>query len=202
MYVKDLNKACLKPIGIALLVIAVSLIHPDVSAQNHVIKSDLIRPVSGLFSLAYERRVNDLFSVQLGADIGRYQEGSKFFDKDYQLRGFSFIPEIRMYPFQASRKAPLGVFVGAAFRYAFMKEDMYDPFASVSLKNSGHIYNYGLELGYKYQIQKLVLEVLGGFGGGQTRNFQPLPQQLWVYHELRNEETEFYRLELSFGFIF
>lgn len=192
----------MKPISIALLGIVVSLMNHNADAQTHVIKSDLVRPVTGLFSLAYERRLNDLFSIQLAADAGRYQEGSKFFDKDYQLRGFSFIPEVRMYPFQGSRKAPLGVFVGAAFRYAFMKEDLYDPFASVSLKNSGHIYNYGLELGYKYQIQKLVLEVLGGFGSGRTRKFQPLPYQLWTYHDLRNEETEFYRLELSFGFIF
>ena len=182
--------------------IVVSFILSDADAQTHVLKSDLVRPIRGLFSIGYERRLNDLFSVQLGVDGGRYQEGSKFFDKDYKLKGFSFIPEFRVYPFQGSRKAPLGVFIGGAFRYAFMKEEMYDPFASVSRTNSGHIYNYGLELGYKYQIQKLVLEVLGGFGGGRVRNFQPLPYQLWVYQEIRNEETEFYRLELSFGFIF
>jgi hypothetical protein len=192
----------LKTICTICLGIVVSSILSPAGAQTHVIKSDLVRPIRGLFSIAYERKLNDLLSVQLCVDGGRYQEGSIFFDKDYQLRGFSFIPEVRMYPFQGSRKAPLGVFIGGAFRYAFMKEEMYDPFASVSRTNSGHIYNYGLELGYKYQIQKLVLEVLGGFGSGRIRNFQPLPYQLWVYQEVRNEEIEFYRLELSFGFIF
>jgi hypothetical protein len=170
--------------------------------QDNVVKTDIIRPIRGLVGIAYERKIDKIFTIQLAFDAGTYREGSVYFHNDYQLKGFSILPEFRVYPMTKKSAAPLGVFGGLAFRYAFMDETMVDPFTSVEFANSGHIYNYGFELGYKYAIQKFIVEVLGGFGGGQMRNFKPMPYQLWQYQDIRKDELEFYRLELSLGYIF
>jgi hypothetical protein len=175
---------------------------PAALAQTHILKTDLIRPVRGLVSLAYERKINGLITWQFAIDRGTYQKETVYYHEDYKLKGFSFTPEFRIFPIYKRDEAPMGIFVGAAIRYAFLRERIYDSVYGAYRSNRGNILNYGIEAGYKFNANKLIIEVLGGFGGGQVMNFESMPNSLWIFHDIRKDEAKFYRLELAIGYMF
>lgn len=180
------------------------------TGQDRIIKADLIRTINGIYGLTFEHKLNSLFSGQIGIETGRYEEESVFFDRDYELKGFSVLPALRIYPLKGllgeqtgkAVTAPFGFFIGASLRYALMRERMLDPYSAQPRENRGQIYNYGVEAGYKYAISRLSIEATGYLGDGQVRGFDPMPNPFWAYYEFRNEQTSFYRVELSLGYSF
>lgn len=174
------------------------------AAQNNVIKTDLIRPLRSQYSLAYERKLGSFLSVQLGVEAGDYATTSLNGFTDYTLSGFGVIPEVRWYPFNKRRGAPLGFFTGIAFRYASFKEEYYaDPFSGAFKDtNEGNVFNYGIDAGYKFRARRIAIEILGGLSGGTLSNFDEVKSARIPYSHLHEDEKHFYRIELSVGYLF
>lgn len=173
-------------------------------AQNNVIKTDLLRPLRGQYFLGYERRLTSLISVSLGVESGRYASASINGFTDYKLSGFGIIPEVRCYPFNKRRGAPLGFFTGIALRYASFNEVYYPvPFStSARHTNEGNVFNYGVDAGYKFRVRRVAIEILGGLGGGVLSGFDELKSSRIPYSHLHEDEKHFYRVELSVGYLF
>ena len=127
-------------------------------AQYNVVKVDALGYIRNRVFIGYERTFFKKASVGIAYENNEYDaEGS-----DYELRTKGFIPELRYYPFHKRRTAPLGFFVGTAFRFSTVTET-YEP-SSREIK--GKVINYGLISGYKFRYKMLMSELLLGYGGG------------------------------------
>jgi hypothetical protein len=187
-----------------LLFILCSALYAGAIAQSNIIKTDLIRPLRGQYFLGYERKLTSLISVSFGMEAGDYASTSINGFTDYKLSGFGIIPEVRCYPLNKRRGAPLGFFTGIAFRYAFFNETYYPyPFSGPARStNEGNVFNYGIDAGYKFRIGRVGIEVLGGLGGGVFSGFDEFKSSSMPYSYLHEDEKHFYRVELSVGYLF
>jgi hypothetical protein len=127
-------------------------------------------------------------------------------EKVYRMYGYGIIPHVHYYPFSKNMPAPLGLFIGSAFRFAAMQEEyMLD-----EIYSRGNSYSLGVCAGYKLRYKQLLVEALIGYGRGissgfdeQDRaNIDPIYLHKGSHAYNLRVMKEFPRLELSIGFVF
>jgi Protein of unknown function (DUF3575) len=86
------------------------------SAQQNVIKINILAPIVKTFNVQYERALNDNSSLQLGFFYTGFSSG------DSKFSGFGITPEYRFYLSETA--APQGVYIAPFVRYqSFSIED-------------------------------------------------------------------------------
>ena len=143
---------------LALLVVTCTTAY----SQYNVVKVDALGLVRDRLYVGFERSFLKQFSVGVAYEKNVYGAESVSAG-EYELSSQGFIPEVRYYPFHKRRTAPLGFFVGPAFRYAKLTEE-YTPGKT---EIDGSVFNYGLVSGYKFRYKFLVGEALLGYGSGK-----------------------------------
>jgi hypothetical protein len=162
-------------------------------------------------NLFYERTINNTISIGFDVEYGRYEysttETSGSIQNEYQITGWGFSPELRIYPFGKINNAPKGFFLGSYFKYYLLK-DKYSEYNSTSYdlemiysNNDLSAYGFGFDTGYKFGGSNFIFEPLLGYAFGKTSNFvmdsrnkltdDPFP--IW---------TLFLRIEARIGFCF
>jgi Protein of unknown function (DUF3575) len=79
------------------------------SAQQNVIKINILAPIVKTFNVQYERALNDNSSLQLGFFYTGFSSG------DTKFSGFGITPEYRFYLSETA--APKGVYIAPFLRY-------------------------------------------------------------------------------------
>jgi len=162
--------------------------------------------------LCYERKISKLFTISFDIEQGRYE-----YSTDEQLTGtileeldrtgFGFSPEIRLYPFNKTRIAPKGFFMGAYYKYYFLSEKYYSLNSNTNqldliVNNSkGSASGFGFDLGYKFGKDWFICEPLIGYAFG---NSSGLGQDTRIDPDFRDFEdwTIFLRIEVRIGICF
>jgi hypothetical protein len=170
-------------------------------AQYTAFKLDGFGALQGRLGLSAERSFGRHFSALLTFESARYATGERNQQEVYKLSGYGFIPEVRYYPFTGNKPAPLGWFVGGAFRYASLKE----AYAPAGVQLTGRVINAGLNAGYKFNHQQALIEVLTGYGAGQLSGLDPVRRQqidpFFAGSTLAGMK-DFFRFEISVGLVF
>lgn len=170
-------------------------------AQYNAFKLDAFGALRSRLGISYERSVGRHFSALLTFERARYATGQTNQQEVYKLSGYGFIPEVRYYPFTGNKPAPLGLFVGGAFRYAPLKE----AYVPAGVQVTGRVMNAGLNAGYKFNHQQALIEVLAGYGAGQLGGFDPGKRQqidpFFAETPLAGMK-DFFRFEISVGLVF
>jgi hypothetical protein len=184
----------------ATLTIVIILLVLQVHGQHHVIKFDLVSPLSNKIKVAYESTFSENLSGQITFQSGELATATYNSSAEYILSADGVIAGIRGYPF-LGKKAPFGFFIGAGFRYLRYTESFNFPGSQISW---GKIYNFGLDAGYKFNYRRFCLEILGGYGIGDVKTKDEwreyrIPER---YLGLVNDEKNFLRVEVSVGFVF
>src|SRR5882762_7411500 len=99
----------MRKINFLAVVLFVAIAGSAVAQPGNAIKINLLSPVARTFNIAYERKVSDNGSFQLGF----YYTGAK--SGDLKLSGFGITPEYRFYLSQTP--APNGFYVAPFMRY-------------------------------------------------------------------------------------
>ena len=169
------------------------------SAQTNVVSVDIFGLLRDRKGISYERSFRNKFSARLSYENQRYSYGERNGQTVYEVRGKGVIPEFRFYPFNSKKPAPLGFYFGSSFRYICVTET-YSP-ANVEL--TGNVFNYTIISGYKFNFDRVVIDLLAGYGSGQVRGFDdPKRSQIDPFYSdntIDNLKGNF-RLEISFGF--
>jgi len=116
--------------------------------------------------ISYERAITQRLTFVMGIEKGKYftgfSDGLWTYREDNNVKGWGIMPELRFYPFATYKQAPLGFFMGTHYRFRWLTE-RYFP-------NSNHFmaeakaYNYGLNIGYKLNVDYLTFDFLVGIG--------------------------------------
>lgn len=131
-------------------------------SQYNVVKVDALGYIRDRLFIGYERTFFKKTSIGIAYENNKYDsEGS-----EYVLKTRGFIPELRYYPYHKRRTAPLGFFVGTAFRFSTVSE----AYAPKDVEIRGNVFNYGLITGYKVRYKMLISELLLGYGGGMIED--------------------------------
>jgi len=190
------------------LVILLILFSGRLFCQYNVISIDALSIGSRPFSVlrgSYERSLGKNFAVLFGAEKGKYgtieSSGFSTSSEVAQLTGWGFMPQARFYPFTKKRKSPLGLFIGAHYRYRRLVEEYYP----LNLTTKAKAHNYGINFGYKGILKPLPItfELLIGFGGAKGIWDEPNNRdQITGLKSDLTDENNSMRLEISIGFIF
>jgi hypothetical protein len=158
------------------------------------------------------------FSAGLVFEKGKYQSGSTQINSSapvevHKITGWGLMSELRYYPGTREKRAPLGVFLGAHFRYRNLTEDYtgedylltrQNHKVYANLSTEAIAYNYGVHVGYKAHLYVFALELLAGFGGANGTWKTPNERERInpdFKADLYGIENAF-RFEVSVGFIF
>jgi hypothetical protein len=163
-------------------------------------------------NLFYERSINKYISLGFDIENGRYEYSTTTslggsIENEYQITGWGFTPEIRIYPMGKNKNAPKGFFIGSYFKYYVLK-DKYSKESStkydlemIYTNNDLSAYGFGFDAGYKLGRRNFIFEPLLGYAFGKTINFVKDPRNkhsidpfpVW---------TIFLRIEARIGFCF
>ena len=114
---------------INLLIISLLITQLDITAQKNVIKTDLFGDLfTSLIAkmpmpkISYERALNKFISAQVSFEYGIYEKGDSHTDLGYleskdENKGYGIMPEIKFYPFNVNKSAPMGFFISVHYRY-------------------------------------------------------------------------------------
>lgn len=97
-----------------LLATGLLLAAGSASAQNNVVKVNILSPLAKTGSFFFEHRLTAASSLQLGAAFTQANVS------DVNLSGFAITPEYRFY-LSSSKEAPQGFYVGPYLRYRSLK---------------------------------------------------------------------------------
>lgn len=184
------------------VLVLVMIATTSASAQYNVVKFDGLGLLRDRIYLGYERSFLKQFSIGLAFENHAYTDESLDGGGDYSLITNGILPEFRYYPFHKQRAAPLGFFIGPAFRLAKVTES-YTP---NNTELEGNLFNYGLVSGYKFRYKSFISEFLLGYGGGtlsedfETANrsaFKSLSDQ-----DSLDELKQNLRFEIALGYVF
>ncbi len=165
-------KKILLPIGFVLLsnaLFAQTSWQPKLNntSKQNTIKINPINPFFGQYQLAYERMLNEKFSIQLeGGVISRTQNGL-IKDVRSEKNGFIALPAMRYYFYRESDEEPMFYF---SLNYRFRK--LHERFTDNEYYLYSHHYNRtyngaGLTIGAQYYMFNLIsMEVFGGLQYG------------------------------------
>jgi hypothetical protein len=174
-------------------------------AQTNAIKVDALAFVGDRFRFAYEQAFSRSLSAQLGIEGGTYRVGDDLgVDEAYKLSGLGFVGEVRYYPLGKRKAAPLGLFVSGAFRYLRFEERYKYPSGGYYDPELGRMHSLGIAAGYKYNYKRLFAEALLGIGsGGYQHDEGTYPYSIpEFYAPLLRDEANFFRAEISIGYLF
>lgn len=170
-------------------------------AQTNVVSVDMFGFLRGRKGISYERSFAKKFSARLSYENQRYSYGERNGQTVYEVSGQGVIPELRFYPFNGKKPAPLGFYLGTSFRYIGVTET-YTP-ADIEL--SGTTFNYTIISGYKFNHDRLVFDLLAGYGSGQVSGLDEQKRSQidpFFSEDTINDLKGNFRLEISFGLYF
>jgi hypothetical protein len=193
------------------------------SSQHVAAKFDLvglIPPDTKIIRPSVEVSLSKRFSAQVTFEKGDYNKTFTQLDNDprvlvYHTYGWGIMPEVRYYPFVGIKPAPLGFFVGLHYRYRsltekYTGEDYFfsKPYGGYSktyanITTTGKASNFGIDFGYKYNINVVTLELLAGFGAA-TGQWQTPNEREHINPDVKNDLSGLpnsFRLEVSLGFV-
>lgn len=192
------------PLYILLLFISNLAFVSKSAAQYNAIKIDALGTLLARLNISYERSFGRHFSAGIQLEAGMHGNQTINNEEIYRLMGLGIIPEVRYYPFTKNKPAPLGFFVGGAFRYAFLEEQ----FLLDGIYLTGDVYNLGISTGYKFNYRKVLFEFLIGYGGGVDKGFDEEireylnPIYKGGYSFFIGTIKQFPRIEVSAGYVF
>lgn len=172
-----------------------------VFSQYSVGKLDAFGLVTNLpiLRLAYERSFTKTVSLGIGFETGKYASSSTGsitgpMVERYKVTGWGLVPEVRIYPFNAYKPAPIGFFIGSHFRYRSLKEVGDLPGGAKEAK--AYAFNFGFNTGYKIRISQFIMDIVLGYGpsGGAWRGNKGS-------YSFKHFEDKM-KIEFSVGFVF
>ncbi len=170
-------------------------------AQTNVVSVDMFGLLHGRKGISYERSFKTKFSTRLSYENQRYSYGETNGQTVYQVRGEGVIPELRFYPFFNKKPAPLGFYFGPSLRYIRVTES-YTP---TNIKLSGTVFNYTIISGYKFNLDRLVFDLLAGYGSGQVSGLDGKRRSKidpFYSDDTIDDLKGNFRFEISMGFYF
>jgi hypothetical protein len=182
----------------SVYIICLCLISFQSYCQYNVVKLDavgFINPELVMLRGVYERSLTKTISVGLGLERGKLLIGYDSRYGERSVSAFGITPEVRVYPFNYYKPAPLGFFIGSHLRYRRITEDNYNSFGHYIAKANS--FQVGVHTGYKVRMSQFVAEFLFGraFGGG---NWTSETKGDYSFDDFMEQ----YRIEISLGFIF
>lgn len=108
----------------------------SVSAQDNVIKVNILSPIVKTGSFFFEHKLNESSSLQLGALFTNWSIG------DTKITGFAITPEYRFY-LSSSKEAMEGFYVAPFVRYQKLNLKNTDSFSSSSQSEEASLNTFG-----------------------------------------------------------
>jgi len=170
-------------------------------AQINVLKTDLFGFLRGRKNFTYERSFFDKFSGAITYDNQVFSTGEQNGQNIYELVGKGFLLEARYYPLNNRKLAPFGFFIGTSYR----NMNVVESYTPNNIRVEGKVHNYTLISGYKFTFERVAFEVLGGYGVGDSSDFDKEERQnidpFFADDKIAILESGI-RIEVSFGIYF
>ena len=190
---------------IAITVLILSSQSPSHGQHTSALKAHTLRPINGLYTIAYEGAFSKHFSAELSLQGGYYIDVRPNRQEDYEVNGMGVIGALRYYPVTKKNVAPRGFFGFAALRYVDFKEAFLYTTSGEYYEVGGKILNIGIGIGYKFVFRRLGLEAFVGWGAGRLNSDDDgYRDNIPEFHRnsIEEQEEHFPQLDVALCYMF
>lgn len=175
-----------------------------IAQHTGALKAHVFQSVQGLYTVAYEQAISERWSVDFSVHTGHYIDSRPTRPEHHEVTGTGAVTQLRYFPFNKKRDAPLGFFAYGALRYADIQERYRNSSTAYDQHVDGKLFNLGFGAGYKLAYRRVGVEAFIGWGLGEVRRDDPayrskIPAFFLV---AMDEQAHFPQLELALCYMF